>query len=250
MSPTPVASRWLLFPRPQPQATSRLFCFPYAGGAARIFSEWPKNLPSSVEVCTVELPGRGTRLREESFTKLPLLVTAIAEEVLPYLNKPFSFYGHSMGALIGFELARHLRRNHLRGPQNLFVSGCCAPQMPNDNLPDPNVSPSEFVRVLRGLNGTPSRVFEHPELLQLVLPMIKADFEMVFSYSYSTEPPLASSIVAFGGALDEQVSRAALEGWADHTNVRFLTKMLPGGHFFLQESRSLLLKMISHHLES
>src|SRR5215216_2860694 len=147
-------SNWLTCPKPNPHARLRLFCFPYAGGRAAIFRTWPDALPNNVEFFAIELPSRGKRMKEPPITRMDPLVRGIAEAIRPLLDKPFCFFGHSMGALISFELARLLRREHSPQPSHLFVSGSAAPQVPDAHprtfdLPEP-----EFLDVLRRLNGT------------------------------------------------------------------------------------------------
>src|ERR1043165_2264853 len=187
--------------RPNPAAALRLFCFPYAGGNPSTFWSWPERLPW-VEVCALQLPGRGGRVTEPPFASLDPLIREATRGFAPYLDKPFAFFGHSMGALISFELARRLRAEGRRGPLKMFVSGCRAPQMPNRapltyNLPEP-----EFVKELKRLKGTPPEVFESQELMQLVLPVLRADFGICQTYAYQHEPPLACPIYAFGGLED------------------------------------------------
>src|SRR5215213_1931004 len=123
MTSTYTATPWFMSQRPNPRARLRLFCFPYAGGGAAIYRLWPQNLPSEVEVCGAHLPGRGTRLREQPFTGLDALVDAAAEAIAPSLDKPFALFGHSMGAMISFELARRLCDQGRPQPTHLFVSG-------------------------------------------------------------------------------------------------------------------------------
>ena len=143
MAGSSVSTRWLACPQLNPQARMRLFCFPYAGGGASIFHRWPGKLPTMVEVCAVLLPGRGNRLTEPPFIQLSPLVQTLTEALLPHLTTPFAFFGHSMGALIGFELARQLRRQQGPSPVHLFVSGREAPQLPSpDADPRPARAPA------------------------------------------------------------------------------------------------------------
>src|SRR5689334_8070972 len=128
------AMPWFTSQRPNERARLRLFCFPYAGGGAEIYRLWPQNLPSEVEVCVAQLPGRGMRLREQPFTSLDALVETGTEAIAPLLDKPFALFGHSMGAMISFELAQRLRERGGPQPAHLFVSGRRAPQLPNDEL--------------------------------------------------------------------------------------------------------------------
>lgn len=228
----------------------RLFCFPYAGGRASVFRTWPDELPSEVEFYAIELPSRGKRIKEPLITRMEPLVRGIAGAIEPLSDKPFCFFGHSMGALTSFELARLLRREGRALPAQLFVSGATAPQTPDAHpvtfdLPEP-----EFVEVLRRLNGTPGEVLENDELLQLMLPTLRADFELLQVYEYADEPPFNFPITAFGGLQDEEVSRQALEGWRVQTADSFILRYFPGDHFFLHSDRSRLLWAMSQELNS
>jgi medium-chain acyl-[acyl-carrier-protein] hydrolase len=240
---------WLTRFRPNAQARMRLFCFPYAGGGALIYRTWHESLPPNVELCAVQLPGRGNRLRESPFTNMPQLVEAVAAGILPYLDKPFAFFGHSMGALIGFELAHRLRSEHGLEPSIMFVSGRRAPQTPETDRITYNLPEDEFIEELRRLNGTPREVFEHPELMQLMIPLLRADFEVCQTYAYSPKPPLKCAIAAFGGLQDFEVTRSYLEGWRDHTSTSFSLSMLPGDHFFLHSYAATLLQRLSQELQ-
>src|SRR5690348_14255637 len=129
MTGSTAIERWLAYVRPRPDADLRLFCFPYAGGGALVFRDWADALPGSVEVCPVQMPGREARFREPAFTRLPLLIEAMAEALRPHLDRPFAFFGHSLGALVAFELSRRLCRDRGPKPVLVFVSGCAAPQV-------------------------------------------------------------------------------------------------------------------------
>lgn len=245
---TGAANPWLEGRRPNPQARLRLFCFPYAGGGAMIYRRWRDELPATVEVCPVQLPGRETRLLEKPFTALRPLTEALGRAMWSQLDMPFAFFGHSMGAVIGFELARWLRRERGPSPVHLFVSGRTAPHLldsepPTYNLPDP-----EFLEDVRRLNGTPAGVLECSELVQLLLPLLRADFGVCQTYTPLPEPPLDCPITAFGGLQDDRAGRGKLEGWREHTAASFSLRMLPGDHFFVNSSRRLLLQTLSQDL--
>ena len=122
---------WVIVPRPSRELRLRLFCFPYGGGSASIFRAWPQHLPQEVEVCAIQFPGRGARLEEPPFTRLSPLVQTLSRVLRSYLNVPFAFFGHSLGAFISFELGRQLRKENDRSPLHLFVSGQRAPQLPD-----------------------------------------------------------------------------------------------------------------------
>lgn len=239
-----------MYQRSHPQARLRLFCFPYAGGGALVFRNWHTELPANVEIYPVQLPGRGNRLREQPFTNLFELAEAAATELLPYFDKPFAFFGHSMGATISFELIRALRRMNGPLPCHLFISGSRAPQIPDPHPPTYDLPDREFLHRLKELKGTPADVFENPELLQLVLPVVRADWTVCQTYMYSEEPPLDISITAYGGLHDEEVSREVLEDWAVQTKASFKIRMLPGDHFFLNTAKQLLFQMLNQDLKS
>lgn len=226
----------------------RLFCFPYAGGGDSVFRAWQKGLPEAIEVCPVQLPGRGARISEPPFTELSPLVRAAAQALAPHWDKPFALFGHSMGALVCFELTRHLRRDGGPQPVHLFVSGRCSPQTLREpfagDLPD-----SEFQETLRRYNGTPEEVLENPELMELLLPVIRADFAVCKSYVCAPEPPFSFPVTAFGGLEDLGVSRECIEGWREHTTGPFVLRMLPGDHFFLNTFARPLLEAIAKELE-
>lgn len=224
-----------------PTVSLRLFCLPYAGGGARIFWRWPQQLPRTIEVCPIELPGRGSRMQEPPLTNLLALVRDMAYSIRPNLDRPFALFGHSMGALLGFELARLLRREEGVGPVGLFVSGCGAPQIHYGGLPTYDLPDSELLEELRCLNGTPKEVLDNPELMQLMLPLLRADFEMIETYTYFPEPPLDCPISAFGGLRDPKTKLEHLVPWRDQTTARFTLRMLNGDHFFLHQAEPQLL---------
>lgn len=244
----PQTSQWFANSKPNPRAQIRLFCFPYAGGGSQIFRAWPSGLPQTVEVLAAQLPGRGNRLNEPPLTDLRKMIEAISAGILTYLDRPFAFFGHSMGALIAFELARLLRRERAVQPVRLFISGRRAPQCPSTELILHDLPEAEFKEQLRRLNGTPQEVLEHPELMELMTPLLRADFSMVETYQYLHDAPLDCPINAFGGLQDVDVDRASLEAWRDQTTSTFKLHMMPGDHFFLHSTQSLLLRVIAHEL--
>lgn len=227
-----------------PRSVLRLFCFPYGGGAARAYRPWTMSLPPEIDVCAIQLPGRGNRLREPPLTNMALAVELVGKEIISFLDRPYAFFGHSMGAILCFEVVRLLRRGGHQLPTHLFVSGHKAPQIPKTepftfNLPEP-----EFIEELQRLNGTPKEVLEHPDLMRMMLPLLRADFESIQTYTYEREPPLDCPITALGGLLDPDINRETLGPWSEQTTAAFNLRMFPGDHFFLHKEQSGVLRVI------
>lgn len=243
------SSTWFTIPQ-NDQAKIRLFCFPYAGGTNLIYRTWAKALGPSISVCTAHLPGRERRLTEKPYTSAQSLVEVAAEAITPYLDLPFAFFGHSMGALLSFELARQLRRLNQPLPKHLFLSGRCAAQLGVRERLTYNLPAKEFAEELRRLNGTPPAVLEHQELMDLMIPLIRADFEVCQTYQYTQEPALDCPITAFGGLSDHDVTREKVGAWREQTARAFRLCMMPGDHFFVHSAQDRILGIISQELQS
>jgi medium-chain acyl-[acyl-carrier-protein] hydrolase len=240
--------RWLAYREVNPRARMRMFCLPYAGGGASVYRGWGASLPADIEVCPVQIPGRESRMREAPFERSEPLTQAIVDALQPYMNLPFVFFGHSMGAALGFEVARELRRRGQALPLHLFVSGRRAPQLPAREEPIWALPEPEFLVKLRELNGTPEEVLQHEELMRLLIPILRADFQVNETYEFVPEEPFDFGISAFGGLGDEDVTRDDVAAWQEHTRGRFRMRMLPGDHFFIQGSKDLVLEAISRDL--
>ena len=239
---------WIEGRKPNPQARLRLFCVPYAGGAASVFRNWSDGLPAEIEVCPVQLPGRGTRLMEPPFSQLSPLIGALAKALLPLLDKPFALFGHSLGSLVSFELARELGAKHQVRPVRLFVSAGPAPQIPHRGFPIHSLPEKDFSAELHRLNGTPQELLNDKELMEIVFPSLRADFALYEGYKYSSAAPLNCPISAYGGLSDQKVKHNDLEAWRDQTSVSFSIRTFPGDHFFLKTAESLLLRALSNEL--
>jgi medium-chain acyl-[acyl-carrier-protein] hydrolase len=242
----PVVDQWILYSRPRKQAQLRLFCFPYAGGGASIFRNWAEMLPSTIEVCPVQLPGRENRLLETPFSSISSLIEPLALALVPRLDLPFAFFGHSMGALISFELARYLRgKGYPFAPVHLFVSAHRAPQLPDPDPPAYYLPEAAFLNELRRLNGTPEEILQNPELLRLLLPTLRADFALCETYKYVSDAPLSCPITTFGGLQDYEVSYEMLTAWRQQTSSTFTLRYFAGDHFFLHNEQTALLQALS-----
>jgi medium-chain acyl-[acyl-carrier-protein] hydrolase len=248
-SMTVTDNAWILSSQASMPPRLRLFCLPYAGGGAAAFARWADLLPPAVELCRVQLPGRENRWREAPFTQLAVLVETLAAVIRPYLDLPFTFFGHSLGALLSFELTRQVRRQFDLHPAQLFVSGRWAPHLPNPDPPLYQQPDAEFIDTLRQrYNNIPDVVANDPELLEIFLPLLRADVTLLDTYIYTAERPLDCPITAYGGNADQRVSRAALEAWRTHTTQSFHVRLFPGAHFYLQAEQAALLQAMSPEL--
>ena len=249
--PSITPDRWYVCPQPNPTAAIRLFFFPYAGGGPTAFTGWLDQIPDTLEAWFTHYPGRGSRYKESPISNFDTLLDNLAQSIRPLIDRPFAFFGSSMGALVAFELSRRLRLENLRPLQILFVAACGAPQIPDPNplmhdLPDP-----EFLNALQELNGTPPEISQFPELMQLLTPMLRADVTAFETYRYKPdERPLGCSIFAFGGIADSRVSRERLEGWAAQTNSRFETIFFPGDHFFVNTAKNSVMGRVTEEINN
>lgn len=233
--------------KPNPQSRLRLFCFAYAGGGATIYRSWASLLPREVELCAIQLPGREERIKDMPFTRLSPLIDHLTLAIQPYLTKPFAFFGHSMGALVSFELARSLRGVSTT-PSHLFASAHRAPQVPDPNPPIHQLSEEKFKQELLELNGTPRSVLENDELMQVLVPILRADFAVCETYAYTPGAPLDCPITVFGGLADHEISLADLEAWRIQTRRAFQLHMLEGDHFFFHSSKERILQIVNQEL--
>jgi len=231
------AAKWFPSAAAATEARLRLFAFPHAGGGVSAFANWQEQLPADVGLIPVRYPGRESRTNEPLLASMEELVRSAADAIGPLLNRPFAFFGHSMGAAVAFELARYLRRHGKPAPSALFVAGARAPRYRLNWKPPAKPSESEFLAELRRLEGVPEEVLENEELTRILLPVLAADTALYRNYVYHDEPPLECSIYVYGGASDPNVAREHLESWRTHSKLETTVKMFEGGHFFLQSNR-------------
>lgn len=228
--------RWLPYRRALSQPALRLFCLPYAGGSAAAYRKWHEHMPGEVEVCAVQLPGRERRMREPAFTRMRLVVEELAHVLGPLFDIPFAFVGHSMGGKIVFELARHLRQTGGAQPVHLFISASRAPHMADK--PSIHALPeAEFFAALRKLGGTPEQILENEELMQLLTPLLRADFELIGTYRFEADEPLDCNMSAFAGLADLEAPAETMQGWGEHTRGSFRHQTFPGDHFFIHKQQ-------------
>lgn len=237
-------SPWLACRARRPDAAVRLYCFPHSGGSAGEYVRWADQLPE-IEVWGVQLPGRGSRSGETPFTRMRPLVDALVEEVS--FRAPFAFFGHSLGALVAFEVARALRERGREQPGWLFLSAYRAPHLPRRVAPKSHLDDEQLLDALeRTYGGMAAELREDPEMRELILPGLRADIELVESARHEVGAPLDCPMTGIGGAEDDACLPEELEPWRAHTTGSFDLRVLPGGHFYLREkeARDTLLRLL------
>jgi medium-chain acyl-[acyl-carrier-protein] hydrolase len=226
----------------------RILAFVHAGGSASAYASWPRQLGGGFELVGVELPGHGSRVMEEPLADVHEMARAVVKELAAQRAglPPMVFYGHSLGALVAYETARLLADDPARAPRHLFVSAARAPHLPRETTDIAHLPEDEFlVAVQQRYGGLPAAVLQEPELLELILPALRADFAAFEGYRYFVGTPLACPITAFVGTRDPLVKEAAVAEWSHHTTGPFLHHTVPGDHFFLAESRDQVLGILS-----
>lgn len=233
---------------PSSGARFRLICFPHAGGGPRYFKDWHLGFPTEVEILAVQLPGREGRFLERPFDRFDVIVDSIVDSLANLRRAPLAFFGHSMGALIAFEVARALRRYGMGAPAHLFVSSRPGPRIRQGKESIHSLPDLELAAKLREFGGTSELTLSDEEALSLFLPTLRADLAACATYLYRADAPLKCPISAYGGVADFEVSRDCLNAWSAETSQAFNLHMFPGGHFYLGESTHDVLRAISEDL--
>ncbi|MEV0266199.1 alpha/beta fold hydrolase [Streptomyces sp. NPDC050617] len=226
-------SPWLLRFPPRPDAKVRLVCLPGAGSSASMYYPWSTAFSSDVEVCAVQLPGRGGRLREPPYRRMEPLADALAEVVRAECDRPLVLFGHSLGALVAYEVAARLRDLPGGCPAALMVAAHKAPHLGSARVSVHDLTDHDLLAFIDRLGGTSPAVLARPEIRALALPALRADFELDYTYAYRERPPLTIPVSAFGGTADTIVSEAEVAAWEPLTTGGFTHLQSPGDHFFL-----------------
>jgi surfactin synthase thioesterase subunit len=240
------SGRWIRGYRRVPGGVP-LFCFPHAGGAASYFHPWPASLAPGIEVLAVQYPGREDHAGEPCLTSIADLADQIHAALGPWLSGTFAFFGHSMGAILAFEVARRIAREEGRGPARLFVSGRPAP--PRRRLRNLHQAPAAaLIAELRSLGATDPRILQDSEVLEMILTVMRADYTASETYQFEPGPPLTCDITAMVGDRDSLVTTEDAAAWSVHTTGAFDLQVFPGGHFYLDDGRARVLEVISSSL--
>jgi len=250
MSPG-LANPWIENWEPRPEAQVRLFCFPHVGGGASIYRSWPQRLDERIELLAVELPGRGRRFGEAPFRSLAEALRIFHASLdASFFDKPFFLFGHSMGALLAYEWSWMLAEQGRVLPKALALSAFGAPHRAAPprrflhDLPD-----LEFIGELQRLKGTPSEVLQHRELMDLLMPMIRADLQMVETYRHAPRGKLTLPFLLMGGQEDVEVAQERLEAWRELTDAGCKLEIFPGDHFFIQSAKDRVIDRLSHEIQ-
>ncbi|MFF4354859.1 thioesterase II family protein [Streptomyces sp. NPDC001530] len=238
---------WLRRFHPAPDARVRLVCFPHAGGSATFYFPVSRTLSPSVDVLAVQYPGRQDRHNEPCVGDITELAERAVDELLSLDPRPLALFGHSMGALVSYEVARRLESRGIQ-PVRLFVSGRRAPTCVRDE----NVHRRDdngLIDELKKLSGTDAQILGDPDVLRMILPAIRSDYRAVESYRHQPGPALNCPIVALTGDDDPQVTLDEAKAWSGRTTGGFALKVYEGGHFYLNSHAASVMETISSFIE-
>lgn len=232
-----------------PSANKTLVCFHFAGGSAQSFYKWKNSFPDKMNLVAFEFPGRGRRLREPFMDSIRSLAEHLAECCQNLPNTPWVFFGHSLGALIAYETVRCLQEAGEKVPEQLIISARNNPAWLPVSSGLPQLGEHALKEYLGSLEGTPTEVLNNQPLMDMTLPILKADLEIIYNYQHLQSEPLEIPIVAFGAIDDEHVTFEALIGWKNITNSKFTLNMVSGGHFSLMEKPAPLFECLERIIE-
>jgi len=235
---TSPASKWLAPMKTGQRVGARLFCLPYAGSGASLFRDWSGHCEGLVEVCAIRLPGREMRMKDPTITDLNEMVARILDAMSPFLGTPYFLFGHSMGAILAYELAALARKRGLTLPKHLFVSARLPPGIERQVIPVPvhTLSDSEFLEYLRKIDS-PVASLKDPYVVGFLLSVLRADFALCESYRDQRHQPFGFPITAFAGSSDTTVAPDEMDPWRCCTTGRFRLRAIPGDHFFIHNSK-------------
>ncbi len=251
---------WVDVTHPNPDAKMRLFTFHYAGGAKSIFQNWWQDLPDTVEVCSIQLPGRENRMNETPYRDFFPLAQALSNGLQDYLReKPYAFFGHCMGAMVSYETARQIRRQAKSEgedkwpvPKQMFISSMMGPQLPADKAKSKvrRLNTGDIDEFFRTLDGTNPVILKNIGLMRMAGPLLRADVDLLSGFTYIKEEPFDFPITCFGGVNDKLVHKDDIRYWKEETSNEFRYTLLPGNHFYLLSHREFLMRVLSDKLNA
>ncbi|MEO5873616.1 MAG: alpha/beta fold hydrolase [Streptosporangiaceae bacterium] len=225
----------------------RVLCLPPAGGGAHLYRQWPRQLPAEIGLVAVELPGHGSRLAEDPETDLAALVDGeLREEVEELLDRPLIVFGHSMGAVVGFELCRAIRRRRPWRPAGFIAAACEAPAVLHTRDYTGRMTDEGITGFLTATGGTPAAILENEGFLDMLRPLIRADLGMLRARRHIAEEPLGCPVRVYLGATDPTIDPVKAGGWAAESGDDYRLQVFPGGHFFTREAESIVLSRLKH----
>lgn len=225
----------------------RLFCFPYAGGSASVFRNWKTYLPQNIEAFAIQPPGRETRFAEPPVSDFHEYLDQSVQAILPLTDTPFAIFGHSLGAAAAFETARLLEKRGI-ATRLLIVSGRQCPGSPSRRAPIAHLPDADFLKAVSSYNGTPAEILNNRELMEILLPMIRADFSLAEGYKYTPGIELSCPIIAIASRQDEWLAAETIAGWSGMTKGPFESKWFEGDHFYLNQYTRELVELLSERL--
>ena len=244
------ANSWFFCNKPKPGAAMRLFCFPFSGGGASVYRTWSDAMSEEVEVCSVQLPGRESRYSEARETDIATLVENIVNAFESYQDKPFAFFGYSLGALLAFEVSRELRRKSMDTPSHLFVAAMRAPHTPSVHPPLSSLPDEEFLNKIDYYYQPQDEAWNNPDLRELFLPILKDDIALSDGYAYQDEKPLHCPIDVFAGEDDRGAPTALTQRWSEQTCNAMNYHVFKGGHFFINDSLGEIQSLVKNTLKN
>jgi medium-chain acyl-[acyl-carrier-protein] hydrolase len=239
-----IDNKWFFRVKPASSARFRLICFAYAGGAATVFNDWHLHLPDWIDVVAIVMPGSQQRRDETMPVRMGMLVSQLANGIKSELDLPYALVGSCTGSLIAFELSHSLKKRGFRTPDHLFVTNCRGPHLPDRDAPIHKYDDDQLRKELVRLGGTAPEILNHPDIMRILGPILRADFELAETYIYRSLPPLAHPITSFCGAHDKVVTQDECATWSQHTTANFELKTLEGGHYLIEDATTELCQII------
>jgi len=240
--------KWFFCKNPRPQASIRLFCFPFGGGGASVFHDWADAMGDDIEIRALQLPGREARFREPRETNFNTLIKDIVTALNAYQDKPFALFGYSLGSLLAFEVCRELRRQNMKTPRHLFIAALSAPQLPPPHPPISSLADQEFIQKVEYYFQPGGEAWNNLELREFLLPVLRDDIALYETYVYREQAPLKCPIDVFAGDRDRSVPLESTRYWSEQTSSEIKHHVFQGGHFFVDDSVNEIQRLVSNSL--